>query len=352
MSFLKFDNVVIKGISAVVPRKVINNKNHSKIFTEQEIENTIKTTGIAERRFAGENVCSSDLCFQAAEKLLDEMNIDRKSIDVLIFLSQTPDYHQPATAPMLQHRLGLGKHCASFDVNLACSGYVYGLSTAFLYASQPTINNVLFLVGETLSKIISSEDKATSLLFGDGGTATIIGKTDKKLFSYFSLNSDGSGSDVLKINGGGYRKKSSIDTLKVRKREDGSLRSDEHLFMDGMEVFNFTMREVPKDIKAVLKFSETTIDQIDYIVFHQANKFMTDFFAKKLKYPINKVPYSLQHFGNTSAVSIPLTIVSEMQGLVKNKKIILSGYGGGLSWGTVIINADDIFVSELGEYFE
>lgn len=352
MSFLTFDNIAIKGISAVVPPKVINNKVYSKIFTEQEIENTIKTTGIAERRFAEDNVCSSDLCFQAAEKLINEMSIDRKSIDVLIFLSQTPDYHQPATAPILQHRLGLGKHCASFDINLACSGYVYGLSTAFLYASQPSINNVLFLVGETLSKIISSEDKATSLLFGDGGTATLIGKTDKFISSYFSLNSDGSGSDVLKISGGGYRKKSSPETIEIITYDDGSKRSEEHLFMDGMEVFNFTMREVPKDIKAILKFSEIPIEEIDYIVFHQANKFMTDFFAKKLKYPIEKVPYSLQRFGNTSAVSIPLTIVSEMIDNIKNKKIVLSGYGGGLSWGSAIINTQDIYISELGEYVE
>ena len=352
MSFLRFDNIAIKGISAVVPPRVIDNKCFSTMFTEQEIENTIKTTGITERRFAEDNVCSSDLCFQAAGKLLDEMNVDRKTIDVLIFLSQTPDYHQPATAPMLQYRLGLGKHCASFDINLACSGYVYGLSSAFLYASQPTINNVLFLVGETLSKIISPEDKATSLLFGDGGTATLIGKTDKLISSYFSLNSDGSGSDVLKIKGGGYRTKSSTETLTVRKQEDGSSRSDEHLFMDGMEVFNFTMREVPKDIKAIIKFSETSIEQIDYIVFHQANKFMTDFFAKKLKYPIEKVPYSLQHFGNTSAVSIPLTIVSEMQSTIKNKLIILSGYGGGLSWGSAILNTHDIYISSLGDYVE
>ena len=349
MSFITFENVEIKGISAVVPKNIINNRNYTTIFSEKEIENTIKTTGIAERRFASDDVCSSDLCFEAAEKLLNEMDVDKKSIDLLIFLSQTPDYHQPATAPLLQNRLGLSKKCGSFDINLACSGYVYGLSTAFAYAMQKGINNVLLLVGETLSKITSKEDKATSLLFGDGGSATLIGKTAKQSLSYFSLNSDGSGSDVLKIAGGGYRNKSSKETIKLRKYDDGSVRSDEHLFMDGMEVFNFTMREIPKDIKAIIKYSEKNLNEIDYILFHQANKFMTDFFAKKLKYSIDKVPYSLQKFGNTSAVSIPLTIVSEMKDKLQNKQIILSGYGAGLSWATAIIETGNLYISELGE---
>ena len=178
---------------------------------------------------------------------------------------------------------------------------------------------------------------------------TLIGKSENALPSYFSLNSDGSGSEVLKISGGGYRNKSSVDTLKLKEYEDGSIRSDEHLFMDGMEVFNFTMREVPKDIKNVIKFSNKSLDQIDYIFFHQANKFMTDFFAKKLKYPLDKVPYSLHKFGNTSAVSIPLTMVSEMRDRLQNQQVILSGYGAGLSWATAIIGTGDIYISELGE---
>ena len=349
MSFITFNNVEIKGLSAVVPKRIINNRDFTGLYSNKEIENIIKTTGISERRFADAEVCSSDLCYLAAEKLLDEMNIDRDSIDLLIFLSQTPDYHLPATAPLLQNRLNLSKNCGAFDINLACSGYVYGLSTAFAYASQKGINNVLLLVGETLSKITSEHDKATCLLFGDGGTATLIGKSENALPSYFSLNSDGSGSDVMKISGGGYRNKSSVETLKLKEHKDGSICSDEHLFMDGMEVFNFTMREVPKDIKNIIKFSKKRLDQIDYIIFHQANKFMTDFFAKKLKYPLNKVPYSLHKFGNTSSVSIPLTMVSEMRDSLQNQQVILSGYGAGLSWATAIIETGDIYISELGE---
>ena len=352
MSLIHYNNVEIKGISAAVPKNIIDNRNYTKILTKQEVENTIRTTGIAKRRFVAEGVCSSDLCCEAAEKLIKDLNINRESIDLMIFVSQTPDYHQPATAPILQYRLNLSKNCAAFDINLACSGYVYGLSTAFSYASQDGINNVLLLVGETLSKTTSPKDKTTCLLFGDGGTATLIGKSKGKKLSYFSLNTDGSGEYALKIAGGGYRNPSSEETLKARVSKDGSIRSDEQLFMDGMEVFNFTMREVPKDIKRVLKYSNYTIDEIDYIVFHQSNKFMIDFFAKKLKYPIEKVPYSLQKFGNTSAVSIPLTIVSEMKDRIincKKKKIVISGYGGGLSWGTALFDLDDVNISVLIE---
>jgi 3-oxoacyl-[acyl-carrier-protein] synthase-3 len=350
LSFFKFNKVEIKGISAVVPKRIVNNYEFTNLFDAKEIENTIKTTGVVSRRFVEKGVCSSDLCYQAAENLISEMNIDKNSIDVLIFLSQTPDYHQPATAPSLQHRLGLKKECASFDVNLACSGYVYGLSLAFLYANQDTVNNVLLLVGETLSKITSLEDKTTSLLFGDGGSATIIGKSEDNLKSYFSLNSDGSGKDVLMIKGGGYRNPSNKDTLKKREFNDGSMRSDEQMYMDGIEVFNFTMREVPRDIKQLLKYSNFEIDNIDYILFHQANKFMTDFFAKKLKYPLTQVPYSISEYGNTSAVSIPLTIVSKLNGLLENKTIIMSGYGAGLSWATSIHQLSNIYIGEVTDY--
>lgn len=350
MSIVSFNNVKIKGISAVVPKNIIDNRNFTDIFTPQEIENTIKTTGIEKRRFASKDICSSDLCYHAAEKLISDMNIDRNSIDLLIFLSQTPDYHQPATAPILQDRLGLRKECAAFDINLACSGYVYGLSTAFSYASLEGINNVLLLVGETLSKITSKDDKATSLLFGDGGTATLVAKSEDKSSSYFSLNSDGSGFNVLIIPAGGYRNVSSEETVVIKEREDKSKRSDEQFYMDGMEVFNFTMREVPKDIKKILKYSDVELNKIDYIIFHQANKFMTDFFAKKLKYPIEKVPYSIHKYGNTSGATIPLTIVSEMKNIeLDNKKVILSGYGAGLSWGTALLDLDKIYISDIVE---
>lgn len=352
MSLISFDNIGIKGLSAAVPVNVLDNLClKSNLLTEQEITNTVETTGIRFRRIAAADVCSSDLCFRAADKLLKEMDIDRETIDLVIFMSQTPDYRQPATAPILQHRLGLSKHTAAFDMNLACSGYVYGLSTAYAYCSSKNVNRVLLLVGETLSKIISFEDRATSLLFGDGATATLIEKIDNQDHSYFSLNSDGSGYNVLQIKGGGYRTQSSIETLEIKTLEDGSQRNDEQLYMDGMEVFNFTMQEVPKDINRVMSSTGITENDVDYLVLHQANKLMTDFFLKKLKFPAEKAPYSIAKFGNTSAVSIPLTMVSEIGDQLRSKqlKLVLSGFGGGLSWASAVINTDRIYVSDIVE---
>ncbi|MDD3534873.1 MAG: ketoacyl-ACP synthase III [Candidatus Cloacimonetes bacterium] len=352
MSLITYKDVAIKGISAAVPKRIIDNQDmQGELFSVQEIENAIKTTGIRFRRMAEPDQCSSDLCFHAAEKLLDDMSIDRSSIDLLIFMSQTPDYLQPATAPILQNRLGLSKSCAAFDINLACSGYVYGLSTAFAYCSQEGINRVLLLVGETLTKIISFEDRATSLLFGDGATATLIEKTPGFPRSYFSLNSDGGSFEVLWIEGGAYRMPSSGETLKADKFPDGSVRNKEQLYMDGLEVFNFTMREVPKDIKNLMQFAGIDENGIDYMVLHQANKLMTDFFLKKLKFPKEKAPYSLYNYGNTSAVSIPLTMVSELQNDLQNKNLnlVLSGFGGGLSWGSAFMKTDHIIVPDIVE---
>ena len=352
MSLVSYKGVSISGLAAAVPRNIIDNQtNINNIFTNTERENTISTTGIKFRRIADKDICSSDLCFVAADRLLNSMNCDRSSIDLLIFVSQTPDYRQPATAPILQYRLGLSKNTGAFDINLACSGYIYGLSTAFAYCSMKNVHKVLLLVGETLSKIISFEDRATSMLFGDGGTATLIEKDNKGKESFFSLNSDGSGYNVLIIEGGGYRHPSSPETLSLQEYPDGSKRTQENLKMDGMEVFNFTMREVPNDIKKIMKFADIKEKDISYFIFHQANKMMTEFFMKKLQFPSEKAVYSLDIFGNTSAVSIPLTMVSEIKKDLQRKELVLllSGFGGGLSWGSAIIYTNQICVPEIIE---
>jgi len=351
MSLLTFDKVGISGMSAIVPKKIIKNKDYKGPLTKEEIQKAIEHTGIRERRFVDEKTYTSDLFFYAADALLNEMNIDRESIDFLICVTQTPDYRQPPNATLLQHRLGLSKKVGAFDINLACAGYVYGLSTAFAYASLPDVKRILLLVGDISSKIISKNDRATSLLFGDGGSATLIEKKNKNNKSFFSLNSDGGGFSSLNIIGGGYRHPSSAKTLEAIKHKDGSIRSEEHLFMNGMEVFKFTMTEVIKDVRRLIEYSHEKIENIDYLVFHQSNKFMTDHFTKKLKLSISKVPYTIEKFGNTSSASIPLTIVSELKKELhkNNKKLILSGYGGGLSWGSNLLNISDCHIVDLLE---
>jgi 3-oxoacyl-[acyl-carrier-protein] synthase-3 len=350
MANLIFDGVGITGISACVPKKKDKNIDYKDLFGYDDFQKSIETIGIIEKRIADNGICASDLCYTAAEQLIENMKIDRETIDVVIFMTQTPDYQIPANAPSLQHRLKLPKTTGCFDINLACSGYIYSLCTAFAYANQPGIRKVLLLAGETLSRFTSQKDKSTVLLFGDAGSATLIEKRDYFKRSFFSLNSDGSGSSVLKIPNSGYREPPTTHSFDEITDKDGNQRNGFQLYMDGMEVFNFTMREVPKDIKKILEFSGKTIDSLDYIIFHQANKFMTDFFAKKMKYPLDRVPYSLHKFGNTSTVSIPLNIVSEMQHVFEfPKQILMSGFGAGLSWGSALFESFFCHLSELTE---
>ncbi|MDR1803721.1 MAG: ketoacyl-ACP synthase III [Treponema sp.] len=350
MAFITYNNVGIRAVSACVPSKIIYNKDLGYLIPEEEIEKTINAIGIRERRISDDNTCSSDLCFKAAKKLMEDNGIVANTIDVLLFLSQTPDYKTPATAPLLQNRLGLPNTTASMDLNLACSGYVYGLSTAFAYASQQGINRVLLLVGETFSKITSAYDKVNWPLYGDAGTATLIEKGDY-CDSHFELMTDGSGSKALIIPAGECRNPATAENLQITEREDGNRRSDHQIYMDGMDVFNFTLRVVPKSIKNMLAALSIQADDIDYFLFHQANRFMIDFIVKKLKIDAEKVPFCIDRFGNTSSASIPLTIVSELGNKKRaNEKVILCGFGAGLSWGTAYTEFNNCAVSPLIEY--
>lgn len=350
MAIIQFDNIGIKALAACVPSKVEYNKDLGYFMTEEEIQKAIQNIGIEERRMAEKDVCASDLCFKAAEKLLEDNNIDKSTIDALIFVSQTSDYHQPATAPILQHRLGLSKNTLSFDINLACSGYVYGLSTAYAYASQQGINRVLLLVGETMSKIVSRYDKVNTPLFGDAGTATLIEKGDYGR-SVFSLHSDGSGCEVMMIPDGGFRNPTSAESLIEEIDANGDRRNREQFRMDGMAVFNFGMNEEPRDIKNLLAEADLDLSKLDLLIYHQANKFMTDFFTKWLKFDKTKTPYSIKKYGNTSSASIPLTIVTELKNKYPDRKnVILSGFGAGLSWGSVLLDLTECKISELIEY--
>ena len=351
MANISFNNVKIVGISACVPKNISYNSDLLNEYPKEEVDKIINNIGIKEKRFVDSDVTASDLCFKAAENLLDEMNIDRSSIDMLIFLSQLPDYRIPATSPNLQDRLGLSKNTACLDISLACSGYVYALSTAFAYASQNGINKVLLLVGETFSKIVSKKDRVNAPLYGDAGTATLIEKSINSE-SHFSLYSDGSGFKSIIIEAGGSRCPSNPTNTIPVEREDGNYRSDSQIYMDGLEVFNFTLKVVPKSINDILTYSNKDANDIDYFLFHQANKFMIDFFVKKLKINSEKVPISLDTFGNVSSPTIPLTIVSRLNKALNGQKsqILMSGFGAGLSWGAVVLNLNDCHITNLIEY--
>ena len=337
-------------MSACVPKNVINNHDLGYLIPQEEIEKTIQSIGIQERRIVDENVCASDLCYEAAKRLMTDNDIDPNSIDVLLFMSQTSDYRIPATAPILQDRLGLSKDTCCIDLSLGCSGYVYALSTAYAYASMEGVNRVLLLDGETFSKIVSRYDKVDWPLYGDGATATLVEKGDYEP-STFILKTDGSGANTVMIPGGGMRNPITSDSLVRKEEEEGNIRNKLEVYMDGMEVFNFAMSVVPKGIKEIVKATETTLDDIDWLVFHQANKFMTDFFVKRLKFDINKVPYCIQKYGNTSSTSVPLTIVSELSEKIKDgDRVVMCGFGAGLSWGMARIIFKGCNFSPIIEY--
>lgn len=351
MSLLSFNNVGISGLAAAVPQKIINNYEHDPYFNKDDIQEVIDKIGVRERRFADDNTCSSDLCFAAAEKLINEMNIDRNEIDLLLFISQTPDYRMPATSVLLQNRLQLSTSTITFDISLGCSAFLYGLSVAYSMLTAGGIRKALVLDGETRSKVYSQKDRKTAFLFGDGGVAALVERGEQYSSSWFSLNSDGSRESLIKIPAGGYRKMSSCETVTEKVvDEHGNIRSEEQGYMNGADVFNFVIREVPRDFDRLIEFAGVERNSIDYFIFHQANSYINGFLARKLRLPEERIPTTIHKYGNTSSVSIPLTIVSELSGKLNGqKRILLSGFGVGLTWGTAIIHLNDCFIGDIVE---
>lgn len=339
-------------MAAAVPKRVIDNfKYDLDVFPEADVRKIVEKVGVFERRFADENTCSSDLCFAAANKLINDNGIDRSEIDLLVFLSQTPDFRMPATCFLLQERLGLQKNCLAFDITLGCSGFLTGLSIVYSFMEKKGLRKALFLDGETRSKVYSKRDRRAAFLFGDAGVAVLVERGKQFGRSTFSLNSDGSGADLISIPAGGYRKMSSTETVKEHIVDEyGNSRTEEQAFMKGADVFNFVIVEVPKDIKRILAVTGDDVQRLDYYVFHQANRFINSYVAKKLKLDQEKIPWTIHKYGNTSSVSVPLTIVSELKDKLKGKKkLLLSAFGVGMAWGTAIVPFVDCKICDIIE---
>lgn len=351
MAFLKFEEVGISAMAAAVPERIIDNYKYTDHFPADEVKQVVDKIGVFERRFANKDTCSSDLVYVAAEKLFEDNQVQRDEIDLLVFVSQTPDYRMPATSVILQSRLGLSKTTITFDLNIGCSGFISGLSLVYSLMQGSGLRKALLLDGETRSRVYSPKDRKTAFLFGDAGAAALIECDASFDSSYFSLNSDGSKEDLIKIKAGGYRNPSSIETMKERVVDQyGNIRSDEHGYMDGADVFNFVLKEIPKDIRNVIEFSGGNFNEFDYFIFHQANMFINSYLMKKLKLDSLKVPITVNKFGNTSSVSIPLTMVSELKENLSDKKILLSGFGVGMTWASSVISMSKCNISDLIEY--
>ncbi|WP_175670496.1 3-oxoacyl-ACP synthase III family protein [Burkholderia ambifaria] len=343
MGYRRFEHARIAGVSAAVPSQVRLNDDLPGDSTE--IGRTAKLCGIEARHVAPDGVCASDLCFTAANHLLDGLGWARESIDMLIFLSQTPDYIVPATSCVLQHRLGLSQRCASFDMSLGCSGYIYGLMVAFGMVAPEGVRRVLLLVGDTPSKLISPHDVPANVLFGDAGTATAIEYNDDAGSSYFFAGTDGIGGRSLIIPAGGYRMpRSGESAIRRPHPADQVVRSDEDLYMDGSAVFSLTLNHVPNLVRELSVVSGWSVDSIDHWLFHQANRFMLDHFSRKLGIASERMLTNIERFGNTSPPSIPLLMVSEgLQSRVGDptERLGLVGFGVGFSWaGAFLPRAD------------
>ncbi len=350
MAFFSIQDIAVKGIAAAVPSNVVSNWDYD-LLTESEKKLLIKTTGIEQRRMVLPGMTTSDLCFEAAEKLLKELHWKKEEIDILIFVSQSTDYYLPATAIILQDRLGLSKSCMAFDIGLGCSGYVYGLSVISGMMKATGLKKGLLMVGDISTATCSNEDKSTYPLFGDAGTVTALQYEENAKSIRFDLNSDGSGKDAIIIPHGGLRNLASPESFVKEEITPGIVRSKMDLALNGLDVFNFSIKEVPNSLKEFLEKIGTTTESYDYFVMHQANKLMNETIRKKMKFASEKVPYSISKYGNTSSASIPLTIVSELSNDLKNseKKLLLAGFGVGLSWGSVSLNLKNVVLPEIIE---
>lgn len=348
MASTQISSVRLAGVASAVPLDTKTVADVAAVFGAEEAQKISDSIGVRQRRVVKGNVCASDLCEAATRELLAKLAWSPDSIQALIFVSQTPDYLLPATSCSLHGRLGLSKQCAAFDVNLGCSGYVYGLWLAAQLVSSG-LKRVLLLVGDTISRIVSPEDRSAAPLFGDAGTATALEADANAVPWFFELGTDGTGAQHLIVPAGGFRTPRTPGTAQRTPREGGNVRSDEDLFMDGAEIFAFTLTEVPKLFKAVLNAANWTIDMPDAFVMHQANQFMLQHLAKRMKLPNDKVVLALENFGNTSSASIPLALTCTLAGRLQSDsvRLVLAGFGVGLSWGAVALTCGPLVAPAL-----
>lgn len=343
MAFLSVKNVRIAGISAGVPLRKINNLDIQDLSADYEAKDFVEVTGVLERRV--DDYTTSDLCLSAAEQLIKDLEWEKKDIDAIIFVSQTTDFILPATACIIQDKLGLSKECYAEDIVLGCSGWVYGLSSLSSLMASGEIKKALLMAGDAKRRVESNDP-----LFGYAGTVTALEYVEGEEGFKFHFGTDGSGYDAIITPDGGCRNQITDESFK-EEIINGKKYNRLQTRMKGMDVFTFGVTTAPKSVKSLGKRYGFDYKEADYVIFHQANMKMNNMIAKLLKLPAEKVPSCMYNFGNTSSASIPLTIVTKLKGEVENKstKFICCGFGVGLSWGTVAFESKNLVISNLVE---
>ncbi len=333
-------NAVVRAVTYFLPEQRLSTEILAVEHPDWDVPKIDRQTGIRERPVAGSDQCASDLAVAAAEKLFSESICRREAIDFILYCTQTPDYILPPTACLLQQRLGIPQNAGALDFNLGSSGYVYGLGLAQGLIASGQATNVLLITADTYSKLVHPQDRSVKTIFGDAAAVTWISAGEEKRLGPFVYGTDGGGGQNLIVPAGGMRLRPTAETARETEDDQGNIRSQNHLFMDGMEIFSFTMRAVPDLVRRTLAKAQLTMDDIDAVVFHQANQAMLEHLRKSTRIPQEKFVISLAHCGNTVSASIPIAFRDALdQGKIQpGSRVLLVGFGVGYSWGATILH--------------
>lgn len=350
MSELSVSEVALRGVSASVPK---NREDNSELdlLDDKAKKEIIERVGIRYRHVAEDGLTAADLCQAAAEKLLEELNWSASEIGLLVFVSQTPDHIVPGSATQLQSKLDLPQNCLTFDINQGCAGYVYGMSVLSGMMKSFGIKRALLLVGDTITSLVSSTDNSIKPIFADAGSATAFELDEEAQEMRFRLGAKGDDFEAIHVPHGGFRFPTTEESLEENEMGEGILRNACQLSMNGQAVFTFGLSTVASEINELMKQSEISADDLDFLVLHQANQFLNDAIARKTGFSKEKTPSSLYNFGNTSCATIPVTLVSQLSRQLSKQslRLMLSGFGVGLSWGNVILSTNKVVCPDLIE---
>ena len=353
MSTLTTNNIKIAGLAACVPSTVEDNMTLPIFENEEDARKVIESTGIERHRIVQPGTTASDLSIKACEKVIADLGWEMESIDLLLYVSTARDYFQPQTSPIVQNRLGIRQDAFVMDLPLGCAGWVYGMSTACSLMDKGTLKRGLLVVAETGTLDHSMKDRTTRPLFGDAATVTALeydASYDKPMNFIFGV--DGSGAEAIMAKYGGMRYPTTPESLIEVEVEPGCWRKGTDIIVNGMDVFSFAIRRPPRQMKDLIATFNINTDEVDYLLLHQANKYIDDRIRKSLKFPEEKTPYCLEDYGNVSGASIPLTMVTRIAKPLNEKENhnLACGFGVGLSWASMEFWTDSVKVSELVEY--